>query len=336
MELHSTRPCRVRGWQAWAHPEVPIRLGVSACLLGDEVRYDGQHARDSFVHDVLGSQAEWHRVCPEMELGMGTPRPTIRLEQRPDGVHLIAPSSGADHTAAMQSFAAERIERLGIADLDGYVVKKNSPSCGLARLPIWKDGQKTSKDGVGFFTRALQQADPLLPIEEEGRLHDPVLREAFIDRIFCRNRWHVFLAGGPTRNKLVEFHTSHKMLLRAHDEAGYQLLGNLVGQAGRMADEQLFARYGAEFLVCVARRASRRRHCNVLHHAMGYFKRQLASGDKQLLLEAIEDFRAGHVALTVPLALIRFNIEQLGVEYLAGQVYFDPYPKQWMLRNHTQ
>ena len=324
-----------QGWQAWHDPETPLRLGISSCLLGEEVRFDGGHCRDRFLVEVLGSMVQWVAVCPEMGIGMLSPRPSIRLEQQGDRLRLVAPKTGQDHTEEMQAFAQSKLEQLQVPALDGYMLKKNSPSCGLERLPIYKNGSRVARNGVGMYTQVLQDTHPDLPLEEEGRLNDAHLRERFITRIFSRNRWRALVARGLTRQRLVEFHTAHKLLLRVHDERGYRTLGTLLGQAGTRPDEQLFAEYGREFLQCIAVPATRKRHCNVLHHVMGYFKDNLSSADKQHLLACIEDFRAGVVPLVVPLALLRFNAEQHKTEYLLGQLYFDPYPKEWMLRNHT-
>lgn len=326
---------RVQGWRHWHRTDVPIRLGVSSCLLGQEVRFDGGHSRDRWVTDVLGTLAQWVPVCPEMGIGMGSPRPTIRLALQDEGLRLIAPSTGADYTEAMTEYATTRLAQIDTPALDGYVLKKNSPTCGMERLPIYKGAMKVSKDGVGVYARVMAETYPDLPMEEDGRLNDPRLREAFIERVFCRNRWRAVVASGLTRQKLVEFHTSHKLLLRAHDELSYQRLGTLVGSAGTMPDAELFDQYGREYLHCIAQKASVKRHVNVMQHVMGYFKKVLSSEDKQHLNETIEDYRQGLVPLVVPLTLLRFNAEQHRETYLLTQIYFDPYPKEWMLRNFT-
>ena len=344
----------LRGWSAWYDPQMPLRLGVSSCLLGESVRYDGGHCRDRFVVDTLGSMVDWVSVCPEMGIGMPAPRPTIRLEQEGAGLRLVAPSTGSDHTEAMAKYAQSKMTAIDVPNLDGYVVKKNSPSCGLERLPIYKNGKKAGREGVGMFTQALLQRYPDLPVEEDGRINDARLRESFIGRIFGRNRWRGFLKKGgrniaesggtgskepngkaPDRKSLVDFHTAHKLLIRAHDENTYQELGRLVASFGQQPDAQIFERYGELFLHGISKRVSVKRHCNVLQHVMGYFKDRLSPADKQHLLSSIEDYRVGHVPLVVPLSLLRFNAEQHQIEYLLGQIYFDPYPKQWMLRNFT-
>ena len=211
-------PKTFEGWESWWEEDSPLRLGVSSCLLGQTVRYDGGHCHNNFVVDTLGPKTDWVAVCPEMGIGMPSPRPSIRLQEGEadaEGnptVRLIEPKTGTDHTAAMREFTEAKLRAIDPDQLDGYVVKKNSPSCGMERLPIYRGETKGSKNGVGLFTAYLQEHYPDLPIEEEGRLNDPRLREAFIEQVFCRNRWRRTEASGLTRQKLVAFHTAHKML----------------------------------------------------------------------------------------------------------------------------
>jgi uncharacterized protein YbgA (DUF1722 family) len=234
----------------------------------------------------------------------------------------------------MRDFAEEKCAELSRLGLDGYVLKKGSPSCGMERIPVQRPDGPASRRGVGLFAQALMERWPHLPVEEEGRLNDPALRENFIERIFTRNRWRTLVRRGVTRRRLVEFHTAHKLLLRSHSEAGYARLGRLVGGAGSTADRELAARYEAELQGTVRARATVEKHSNVLQHALGHLKRLLAPVEKREILEAIEDYRRGLLPLVVPVTLLRFGIKQHGVEYLAGQLYFDPHPKELMLRNH--
>lgn len=321
-------------WRAWHSEDLPIELGASSCLLGDLVRFDGGHARDRFVSDVLGGWVQWRKVCPELESGMTIPRPTIRLVKEEDGLHLVAPSTGEDWTDAMQGFSKDRIEALG--ELDGFVLKKNSPSCGLERIKIYlPNGHALNKDGVGMFAAALMERWPLLPVEEDGRLNDPRLRENFIERVFCRNRWRLLVQQGLSRKKLVEFHTAHKLIARAHDETGYQKLGKLVGSLGQRPDEEVFAEYEALFHRVLKKLATTKLHTNVLQHAVGYLKEHLDAREKIEVHSAIEDFRKGLLPLIVPVTLLRFTIVKYNVDYLKGQLYFEPHPKELMLRNHV-
>lgn len=322
-------------WSAWHDDSLPIRVGISSCLLGQLVRYDGGHKRDHFLVEELGPWVEWVDVCPEVELGMGVPRPTVRLVKHADGLRMIEPDSGTDHTEAMLAFSARRVRALQKADLDGYVLKKNSPSCGMERVKVWGESAPAGKHGVGLYAGVLKRDWPHLPVEEEGRLQDPVLRENFVERLFCRNRWRRLVHGRRTRGHLVEFWTAHKMLVRAHDEAGYQALGRLVGSARKGGDAELYARFEEAFFIALARRATRRKHTNVLQHALGYLREALDASERALLLEAIGDYHKGMIPLVVPLTLVSFQIKKHRVEYLSGQLYFDPHPKELMLRNRV-
>ena len=322
-------------WQTWHSEETPLRLGVSSCLLGELVRFDGGHARDRFVTDVLGQWFELVAVCPEAEVGMGTPRPTIRLVDEGQGERLVAPSTGEDFTDRMGDYARRRVRELRRDDLDGFVLKKSSPSCGLERIRVYRGKSAYRKDASGLFARALLERWPGLPVEEEGRLNDARLRENFIERAFARNRWRALAARRLTRRRLVEFHTAHKLLLLAHNEAAYRRLGKLVGSAGSIPDAELFAGYEQGFQEALRTKATPRRHANVLYHALGHLKRQLDPGARAQVVTAIEDYRLGLLPLVVPLSLLRYEIQQRGVAYLAGQLYFDPHPKELMLRNHV-
>ncbi len=321
-------------WKAWHSEESPITLGVSSCLLGQAVRYDGGHARDPFVDATLGKWVKWLPICPEVESGMSTPRPAIHLVQEDSSQTLVAKSTGEDFTERMQSYAQSKTEQLGA--LDGYVLKKGSPSCGLERIRVYRaNGHVRSRDARGMFAKQLTDRWPLLPVEEDGRLNDPKLRENFIEQIFCRNRWRVLTQRGLTRGRLVEFHTAHKLILRAHDELGYQRLGKIVGELGTISDEQSFAQYEGEFHRALKILASRKAHTNVLQHAMGYLKELLETREKQQLLGSIEDYRLGLIPLVVPVTLLRHTISRHEIEYLQNQIYFSPHPKELMLRNHV-
>ncbi len=322
-------------WRTWHDPSRPIRLGVSSCLLGEEVRYNGGHARDRFVSDVLGSWIEWVPVCPEVESGMSVPRPTVRLVERGTRMHVVDPKSGRDWTKDMQRVTKERCSEFREVGLDGFVAKKNSPSCGMARVRVYVDDVCRGRDAVGFFTKTLMDSMPELPVEEDGRLNDPLLRENFIERIFAHNRWRRLVARRPRRRDLVAFHTAHKLLLWSHNEAGMRRLGRLLGSAKAGGDDQLFRDYSAGFHDVMRAKPTRKRHTNVLQHSVGYLKNLLPSKEKRELLQSIEDYRTGILPLLVPVTLLRFNAVRHDVDYLLGQLYFDPHPKELMLRNHV-
>jgi uncharacterized protein YbgA (DUF1722 family)/uncharacterized protein YbbK (DUF523 family) len=317
-------------------PRAKLRVGVSACLLGQKVRYDGQHKRDTFLVDVLGEFVAWVPVCPELEVGMGVPREPIRLVGAATAPRLVAERSGADHTAAMRRYAEARVEELSRLELSGFVTKKDSPSCGLARVRIYPEkGGPPRRDGVGAFTRVLVARLPLLPVEEEGRLQDPALRESFIERIFAYARWKEAVAAGMRRGDLVAFHTAHKLALLAHSPAAYRRLGALVAGMAKGAVAPILEEYGREFMEALRVPATRGRHVNVLQHMLGYFRETLPRDDRKELEEVVRDYERGLVPLVVPQTLLRHHVRRQGVEYLAGQTYLDPDPKELMLRNRV-
>ena len=314
-----------------------IRLGVSACLMGERVRYDGGHKQDRFLIKTLGRHVEWVHVCPELEMGLGVPRPTIRLQQGPDGPRLVEPRSGADHTDAMRAWSEEKIDRLAALDLHGFVLKKNSPSCGLFRLKVYPaKGGAPERDGRGIFADVLARRLTLLPLEEEGRLCDPRLRENFIERVFAYRRWRDLLETDPTPRGLVRFHTESKFALLAHSTTHYRALGRLVADAGRTPWAELEARYGALYMECLGVLATPGRQTNVLQHLAGHLKRELDDGDRAELAELIGSYRAGLVPLVVPLTLLQHHFRRAtGKEWARSQTYLNPYPRELMLRNHV-
>ncbi len=313
-----------------------LRLGISACLLGQEVRFNGGHKRDDFLVDTFGRYVEWVAVCPEVEVGMGTPRPPIRLERRGDGVRLVMPSTGEDYTEAMRAWAERRVEALASMDLDGYVLKKDSPSCGMERVKVYPDGGAPAKDGRGLFAEALMARLPDLPVEEEGRLNDPPLRENFIARVFVHHRWREGEREGWTRAALTRFHERHKLLLMARDQNGMRRLGRLLGESSKDAPvEELAAAYRKGLTEVLRRPAVRRGHTNVLHHLAGYVSDALDREDRAEVTETIERYRLGLVPLIVPLTLIRHHVRRQGVAYLQGQAYLEPHPHELMLLNHV-
>jgi uncharacterized protein YbgA (DUF1722 family)/uncharacterized protein YbbK (DUF523 family) len=311
-----------------------IRIGISSCLVGMKVRFDGGHKKDAFVSGPLERFVTFVPICPEVEMGMGTPRPSIRLEKHGDEVRLVEPKAGTDHTEAMRRWARRRLEEIAPLDLCGYILKKDSPSCGMERVRVYARGAPT-KSGVGLFAAALMERFPLLPVEEEGRLHDAPLRENFVERVFAYRRLKDLLSRRWTVGDLVRFHTAEKLLLLAHDPEAYRKLGRLVAAAKGAPREELAARYGEAFMRGMARKASPGKQANVLLHMAGYLKDLLPPPEKAELHEAIEDFRTGLVPLVVPLTLLRHHVHRHGVAYLAGQTQLQPHPKELMLRNHV-
>ena len=240
-------------------PTAPLRLGISACLLGQAVRYDGGHKRDPFLAETLGRFVEWVPVCPEVELGLGVPREPIRLEGDPAAPRLVAAKSRRDLTRAMTRLVRARAEQLARLDLVGYVFKKDSPSCGMERVRVHGGGGRPLRRGTGLFARALMTRLPLLPVEEEGHLRDAALCESFIEHVLAYARWKAALAAGMTRGRLLAFHTAHELLLRAHDPAACRRLGALVADARKRRLRSLVAEYGAGFTRALRTPATRRR-----------------------------------------------------------------------------
>lgn len=312
-----------------------LRVGVSMCLLGEQVRYDGGHKRHHYVCDVLGRYFNFVPVCPEVELGLGTPRETLRLVRDGDSIRMIAPASGTDHTRAMTQYAERRAHQLATLDLDGYVLKRDSPSCGMDRVRAYTTAGMPSPSTRGLFADALMNALPLLPIEEEGRLGDATLRESFVERVFAHNRLRRLFRGRWTTRDLIEFQAAEKYLLMAHSPQAQRELGRLVADAKHCSRSDLAAQYRDGFMSAIRRPIPKRRHVNVLHHLLGFFKRELGDDEKRELVEAIDDFADGRTPLLVPLTLIRHHIRRNGLEYLAVQSYLSPHPKELMLRNHV-
>jgi len=314
--------------------EGPIRIGVSSCLLGAQVRFDGGHKRDDFLVEVLGNFVEFVPTCPEVEIGLGIPRPTLRLV-RDGAVRLVTEKTGIDRTDKMNAYAERRVKALGREDLSGYVLKKNSPSCGMERVRVYGPSGMPTHDGSGLFATALMRRYPSLPVEEEGRLSDPQLRENFVERIFAYRRLRSFLASRWTLGGLVQFHTAHKLVLMAHSPKDYRGLGRFVAEAKHLSREEIADRYELAFMGALKKLATPARHTNVLQHMLGYLRGHLDDAARVELAGFIEDYRRRLVPLVVPVAFFRHYVRKFDLEYLRGQVYLEPHPKELMLRNHV-
>ena len=313
-----------------------IRIGISACLLGQEVRFDGGHKRDRFLTDVLGPHVEWVPVCPEVEMGLGTPRETLRLERAGTRLRMITTRTGVDHTEGMRGWAVRRLDELAREDLTGYVLKKDSPSCGMERVKVYAaGGGMAARDGRGVFAEALLARFPLLPVEEEGRLGDPRLRENFIERVFAFRRLKGLFGPRWSLGSLVAFHTAHKMALLAHSTTAYQELGRLVAGGRAMPRAELRHAYETGFMKTLSIPATTRRQTNVLMHMAGHLKKLVDGASRQELADCIDEYRRGLVPVVVPLTLIRHHVRVHDVQYLKGQTYLEPHPRELMLRNHV-
>ena len=314
-----------------------IRLGISACLLGQQVRFDGGHQLDRFITDTLGRYVEFVPVCPEVECGLGVPREAMRLVGDPQAPRLMTVRTKIDHTERLVKWAEKRVQELEQEDLCGFIFKSKSPSSGMERVRVYREpaqGAPVTK-GVGLFARIFMAHFPLLPVEDEGRLHDPVLRENFIERIFVFQRWRELLAAKPGRGGLVAFHTRHKLLILAHSTEHYRELGKLVARAKEIPAPELYERYQSRLMEALRLKATPKKNTNVLQHLMGYFKKDLTPDEKQELLEIIDNYRQGYVPLVVPVTLINHYVRKYHQPYLQEQFYLHPHPVELQLRNHV-
>ena len=313
-----------------------IRVGVSACLMGEKVRYDGSHKHSHLLTDVLGPYLEYVPVCPEVGCGMPVPREALRLVGNDiEHPRLVTRKTGIDHTEQMQSWARKELERLADLDLCGFIFMPKSPSSGMERVKVYNDKGFPVAKGVGVFARMFMERFPLLPVEENGRLHDPGLRENFIRRLFVMQRWRDMLKAGKTLGGLVEFHTRHKYMIMSQSPEMYSSMGKLVAAGKQWDIDELFDEYFAQLTSALHLKATIRKNVNVLMHIMGYFKRNLTSDEKQELLEIIEHYKQEHVPLIVPVTLINHYVRIYNQEYLAGQWYLHPHPLELKLLNHV-
>ncbi|PSJ46839.1 hypothetical protein C7I36_02735 [Zobellella taiwanensis] len=309
-------------------PQV-IRVGISGCLMGQQVRFDGGHKRSDFCTEELARFVEFVPVCPEMAIGLGTPRPSIRLINR-EGELIAQTARGEDVTAALREYGRRMAE--GFSGLSGYVLCAKSPSCGMERVRVYHDsGKGNAKEGTGLYAAELMRALPLLPVEEDGRLNDPVLRENFVTRLYALHDWQCLLHRGLTPSRLIAFHSRYKYLLMAHHRDSYQQLGQLLSDLSCEVERKADG-YIQGLMQALGRRAGRTGHTNVLQHLQGYFKRQLSSRQRQELARTIHQYREGILPLLAPITLLRHYLEEHPNDYLRQQVYLNPHPEALRLR----
>lgn len=310
-----------------------IKVGASACLLGEAVRFDGGHKQDAYIRGTLSQYFELVPVCPEVAIGLGTPRQPIRLVGDPAMPRAVGVRNPQlDVTAELEEYG----RRMGreLSDLSGYILKRASPSCGMERVKLYKpNGVPVGKSASGIYARVFMEEQPLLPMEEEGRLGDPVLRENFIQRVFVYHRWQTLVQSNLTPAKLVEFHARHKLMVMAHSQTAAKTLGQLVANAGIEPMDQIAPKYIEALMSTLKRRASRKQHANVLMHLMGFLKRALDTGDKAELVETVDAYRLGRVPLIVPMTLLKHHFRRHPDPYVQEQYYLEPHPKELMLRN---
>jgi uncharacterized protein YbgA (DUF1722 family)/uncharacterized protein YbbK (DUF523 family) len=315
--------------------ERKIKLGISTCLLGENVRFDGGHKLDRFLTDTLGQYVEYVPVCPEVECGLPVPRESMHLEGDLDSPRLVTSRTKQDMTERMVNWARRRVVELEKEGLMGFIFKSDSPSSGMERVRVYNEKGMPAKKGVGMFAKAFMEHFPLLPVEDEGRLHDPRLRDNFIERIFALARWREVLAKGMTRGNLVDFHTRHKLLILSHNPKHYQMMGKFVAQAKAIPLKELYEKYQSVLMEALQLKTTPKKNANVLQHMMGYFKDQLSPDEKQELLEIIELYRKEYLPLIVPITLIKHYVRKYDESYLKEQVYLNPHPIELQLRNHV-
>ena len=312
-----------------------IKIGISSCLLGNEVRYDGSHQHDRYITGTLGNFFEFVPVCPEVECGLPVPRETMRLVGESTSPRLVTAKTNIDHTEKMQRWAEVRVKELETEDLHGFIFKRKSPSSGMERVKVYGENKIPQNTGVGIFARAFMEHFPLLPVEEDGRLHDIHLRENFIERIFIYKRWRDLVEQNKTRGGLVDFHTVHKLLIMAHSVEHYRTLGRLVAHPKDQDTEDLYAEYLQILTKALRLKCTINKHVNVLQHMMGYFKKNISADEKQEMLELFDQYKKEHIPLIVPVTLINHYVRKYTQEYLADQLYLHPHPIELKLRNHA-
>lgn len=317
--------------------EEKIRIGISSCLLGEKVRFDGQHKRDPYIVNTLGEFFEFVPVCPEVEFGLPIPRPALRLVGEVDEPRLVFSRSGEDITEAMQAWARQRVRQLEEMDLCGFIFKKGSPSSGMERVKVYQPQGMPVNRGVGVFARAFMNHFPLLPVEEDGRLHDPKLRENFIESLFTLRRWRLTLSDThrSLAARVIDFHRRNKLLIMAHSVEHYRRLGKLVAQAGKLPANELTDNYQRQLLEALRLKATIAKQINVMQHIMGYFKKQLSPDEKQEMLQLLDAYRAEQLPLVVPLTLLNHYVRKYAQPYLAEQTYLNPHPQELKLRCHV-
>jgi uncharacterized protein YbgA (DUF1722 family)/uncharacterized protein YbbK (DUF523 family) len=311
-----------------------LKIGVSSCLLGNEVRFDGGHKHDRYITGTLSNYFTFVPVCPEVECGLSIPREAMRLTGAPEKPTLVTNKTGIDHTDRMISWAKKKVVQLEQESLCGFIFKNRSPSSGMERVKVYDKNNVPRSIGVGLFARAFMEHFPLLPVEDEGRLHDILLRENFIESIFVYKRWRDVVAS-PSAAGLVDFHSRHKLLLMAHSEKHCRMMGKMIAQAGKLDPNELISQYQESLMAAMRLKPTIKKHVNVLMHMMGYFKKLISADEKQELLTVINQFHKCTVPLIVPITLLNHYIRKFNEPYLNKQYYLNPHPLELKLRNHA-
>lgn len=312
-----------------------MKIGISTCLLGENVRYDGGHKLNRYLRDELGKYVTYVPVCPETESGLPVPREAMRLVGDPENPRLVTIQTKKDQTMRLEEWSRQKLDKLAKENLCGFIFKAKSPSSGMERVKVYNEKGHPVPKGRGIFAGMFMDKFPLIPVEEDGRLHDPGLRENFITRIFVFNRWLEVQEKGLTAGNLVDFHSRHKLLLMAHNISAYRELGRMVAGAKEYDPEILAQKYVSRLMSALKLSSTIKKNVNVLHHAMGYFKKELTSDEKQELLEIIKLYADSLVPIIVPVTLLNHYVRKYGKTYLNQQVYLNPHPMELKLRNHV-
>jgi len=312
-----------------------FKIGISSCLLGNAVRWNAGHKLDKYLTRTLGQFVTFVPVCPEVEAGFGTPRESMRLVGDPDMPRLITFKTKTDRTAEMTRWAKKRVQELAAENLCGFIFKSDSPSSGMIRVKVYNDKGMPRKVGVGMFARAFMDRFPLIPVEDDGRLHNPAIRENFIERIFTLKRWRDSVAKSGKMGNLVGFHTRNKLLFLSHSQKHYRLMGKLVAEGKKYSPKERNDQYVQLMMEALVLKTTVKKNLNVLQHLMGYFKKQLSSDEKQELLEVFDQYRQGLVPLIVPITLINHYVRKYDQSYLKQQTYLNPHPLELKLRTHV-
>ena len=315
--------------------EGKFRIGISSCLLGNEVRWNAGHKHAKYLTRTLGKYVEYVPVCPEVEAGFGVPRESFRLVGDPDNPRLVTFKTKTDHTDRMLTWAKNRVRELEKEDLCGFIFKSDSPSSGMIRVKVYNEKGMPHKVGIGMFARAFMDHFPLTPVEDDGRLNDPVIRENFILQIFTMKRWRDNLARKRGMGNLVDFHTRHKLLIMSHSQKHYRQMGKLVADGKQMPIRDLYEQYQLLLMEALKLKTTIRKNINVLQHMMGYFKKQLSGDEKQELLEVFDHYRKELVPLIVPITLFNHYVRKYDQPYLKQQIYLNPHPVELKLRTHV-
>jgi uncharacterized protein YbgA (DUF1722 family)/uncharacterized protein YbbK (DUF523 family) len=313
--------------------EKPL-VGISKCLLGFKVRYDGGHKLDHYIHDIFGRYVEFIPVCPEVESGMSVPREAIHLSNESGEIRLRTQKTGVDKSEQMVSWSKKRIRELSVTPLCGYILKSKSPSCGLSKVKIYKKGI-VEKSDRGIFAQHLITAFPLLPIEDEGRLHDPDIRENFIERVFVVHRWNRLLEQEKSLSNLMTFHAQHKYMIMAHSPKLLKELGAFIAGAKKTNISKVQNHYFSCLCEALTTNATVKKNTNVLMHITGYFRNNLTQDEHTEICEIIDTYHNHLVPLIVPVTLINHYVRKYKPPYLEHQYYLHPHPMELMLRNHV-